>query len=77
MLKKWWSTLAVLLVTLCCALNVTAGSVETKDGKTIIYDPQSNEKFESLYDTGTIASAKFARLDNLEPNYKEMKRFME
>ncbi|MCI7643532.1 MAG: extracellular solute-binding protein [Lentisphaeria bacterium] len=36
MLKKWWSTLAVLLVTLCCALNVTAGSVETKDGKTII-----------------------------------------
>ena len=58
-------------------LSGHAMAYEVKNGKAIIYDPQSNEKFESLYDTGTIASAKFARLDNLEPNYKEMKRFME
>ena len=60
--------------------SMTSGhamAYEVKDDKAIIYDPQSNEKFESLYDTGAIASAKFARLDNLEPNYKEMKRFME
>lgn len=60
--------------------SMTSGhamAYEVKDGKAIIYDPQSNEKFESLYDTGAIASVKFARLDNLEPNYKEMKRFME
>ena len=54
-----------------------AMAYEVKDGKAIIYDPQSNEKFESLYDTGAIAQVQFARLDNLEPNYKELKRFME